>query len=89
MTLHCMCCGEAYARGRYRCCAPPKNTPSHNWLGSYCRECKHCPKHCTCETITPRVAAVRPLAELAKQAAASLLSPGQRLRDLRLALETK
>jgi hypothetical protein len=57
MTLMCYCCGEAYERGQYRCCAPPKNMSSHAWLARHCKQCvpnnphgsrSHCPRHCTC-----------------------------------------
>lgn len=85
MTLHCYCCGESYERGHFRCCAAPRNIASHRWLGQYCAVCAHCPKHCACAAITPRSPDVRPLAELAHQAAASLLPPAERLRHLSLA----
>ncbi len=88
MILTCYCCGERYERGMFRCCAPPKGTPSHVWLGQHCTICRpspertRCPRHCICEVRTPIERGIRPLAELAEQAAARLLSLRERLRDL-------
>lgn len=56
MTLHCYCCGEAYEKGKYRCCRPPTNMTAASWLAKHCKQCSgdptglrtHCPKHCTC-----------------------------------------
>ncbi len=55
MNLHCYCCGREYERGKFRCCAPPKNMASHSWMGQWCRVelepgkfCNKCPR-CGCE----------------------------------------
>ncbi len=70
--LTCYCCGEEYERGKFRCCAPPKGTPSQVWLGQHCGKCRptpestRCPRHCTCDVIDPIVKTIRPLAQMAK-----------------------
>jgi len=59
VTLTCYCCGTTYLRGHFRCCAPPKNMPSHAWLARFCKNCtedphgvrSHCPRHCTCPKV--------------------------------------
>lgn len=55
MTFHCYCCGSAYERGQFKCCAAPKNMASHAWLERFCRvrldngkNCGKCPR-CGCE----------------------------------------
>jgi hypothetical protein len=51
--LRCMCCGTAYRRGEFRCCAPPNGMRSEVWLEGYCPTpkqggCGKCPHHCLC-----------------------------------------
>ncbi len=48
-TLHCYCCGDAYERGHFKCCAPPSGMASHTWLEQFCVKCgtptrRNCPK---------------------------------------------
>lgn len=51
--LHCLCCGERYERGRFRCCAPPAGMKPHHWLLQHCKAkeaggCGKCARHCVC-----------------------------------------
>lgn len=70
----CYCCGTKYERGKWRCCAPPKNMASHVWLERWCRGCgpanaRRCPRHCTCGGAIQE----RPLSDFAKKAGAEYL----------------
>lgn len=59
--VRCVCCGESYTRGHFRCCAPPNGSASEVWLSKFCPVpdrggCGKCPRHCLCErviTVTP------------------------------------
>jgi hypothetical protein len=67
----CVCCGERYERGRFRCCAPPNGMASQVWLSWTCPPPSHggcgcCPRHCACPTKAARLGP-GPLAYLAAQ----------------------
>lgn len=60
-VFHCVCCGEPYEKGKFRCCAPPKNMRSDFWLERFCHcdlcagpdksTSGKCPRHHKCEQI--------------------------------------
>ena len=53
VTYRCRCCGDAYVRGQFKCCAPQSGMASHRWLELACKKledggCGKCFRHCTC-----------------------------------------
>ena len=76
VTYRCRCCGDAYVRGSFRCCAPPTGMRSEKWLALACRKvdaggCGKCFRHCTCADKAARVGP-GPLASLGMDVLAKL-----------------
>lgn len=64
-TFRCFCCGAAYRRGEWKCCAPPNGQNAQEWLKSWHLDCpsadaaegsgkRKCPRHCRCERLDAR-----------------------------------